>query len=845
MGTQAILSGISLFTAWIALLVQPALCLAAPWDLTASDVEGRISDISSTAAVALLLILVMVLAVRTHRRANSAWGEPEPKYRTVANLSCDWESWTASDGRLLYVSPACERITGYRPGEFIEQPSLLREMILPEDRRLWDEHRHDVHAEQPSRETEFRIRRHDGSIRWINHACRTVTDERGEYLGVQSCNRDVTHLHEAQEALQRSEEQCRAFIALSTEGISLWEVDGPIPTTLAEDEQIERFYWHARLAECNDVFARMYGMGTAGEMLGARLGDILTPTETENIEFLRSFIRSGYNVKSCETYGYDQLRNRHSFRTGMVGRCVDGRLVEAWSIQHDMTDLARLHRQVRRADDEWQTTFDSIADPIMILDRGFRILRANPAAAAFLNVAPVAIPGKHCYTLMHGKDSPVPLCPVRAMMKTGIHTETELYDEKRKAWFLVSADPLPGPEGEVAGAVHTVKNITESKITRDAIRDSEAFNRSILASLNDRIAIIDGNGVILAVNAAWERFAAENDTSSPPRVGVGINYLDVCHRAVQTRDDLAEQALRGIRSVLNGRKESFSLEYPCDALSEKRWFAMRVMPFKRAGGGAVICHADVTERKRAEDEARRRMIELAHVTRVATLGELAASLAHEINQPLTAILSNAQAAQHFLAREVPETDEIRQILDDIIEDDKRVSEVIRRMRSLLKKGAASHERVNIHDAVLESVALIESASLLNGLSITTEFDAGMPIVCADPVQLQQVLFNLMVNAAGAMKNTPNPSRKIRIGTLLRDERTVQLSVTDSGTGIDEAVMAHLFEPFVTTKPGGMGMGLSISQTIIKAHGGTIGAKNNPEGGATFFFSLPLDKESRS
>ena len=155
-------------------------------------------------------------------------------------------------------------------------------MILPEDRRLWDEHRHDVHAEQPSRETEFRIRRHDGSIRWINHACRTVTDERGEYLGVQSCNRDVTHLHEAQEALQRSEEQCRAFIALSTEGISLWEVDGPIPTTLAEDEQIERLYWNAGSRSATTYFARMYGMGAPRDAR-ARLGDILDAHGNEKL----------------------------------------------------------------------------------------------------------------------------------------------------------------------------------------------------------------------------------------------------------------------------------------------------------------------------------------------------------------------------------------------------------------------------------------------------------------------------------------------------------------------------------------------------------------------------------
>lgn len=270
---------------------------------------------------------------------------------------------------------------------------------------------------------------------------------------------------------------------------------------------------------------------------------------------------------------------------------------------------------------------------------------------------------------------------------------------------------------------------------------------------------------------------------------------------------------------------------------------MKVTPFKKAGGGAVICHANITERKKAEDEARRRMVELAHVTRVATLGELAASLAHEINQPLTAILSNAQAAQYFMSKDCPEMDEVRQILDDIIEDDKRVSEVIRRMRALLKKGTARHERVSINDAVLESVALIDSASLHRGLSITTDLDAGSLMVRADPVQLQQVLFNLKVNAAAAMKNTPNTSRKLRITTAVQDDGTVRVSVTDSGSGIDEACIARIFEPFYTTKPGGMG--LSISQTIIKACGGTMGAFNNPEGGATFYFFLPVNREGPS
>ncbi|OIP88452.1 MAG: hypothetical protein AUK55_16150 [Syntrophobacteraceae bacterium CG2_30_61_12] len=258
--------------------------------------------------------------------------------------------------------------------------------------------------------------------------------------------------------------------------------------------------------------------------------------------------------------------------------------------------------------------------------------------------------------------------------------------------------------------------------------------------------------------------------------------------------------------------------------------------------GALVFN--LKKRRQAEAEAHRRMTELAHVTRVATIGELAASLAHEINQPLTAILSNAQAAQRFLSSSAPDLDEIRQILDDIVRDDDRVSEVIRRMRALLKKQTDSYESFDLDQAVRECITLVHDSAPLDGLSIRADLNTNLPVVRADRVQLQQVLFNLMVNAVAAMSEAPGTARKMLITTAMEDPRTVKVSVTDSGTGIDELQVDRLFEPFYTTKPSGMGMGLAISQTIVKAHGGKMGALNHPEGGATFYFTLPIVREGR-
>jgi two-component system sensor kinase FixL len=220
------------------------------------------------------------------------------------------------------------------------------------------------------------------------------------------------------------------------------------------------------------------------------------------------------------------------------------------------------------------------------------------------------------------------------------------------------------------------------------------------------------------------------------------------------------------------------------------------------------------------------------------MGELTTSLAHEINQPLTAILSNAEAAQRFLSQASPDISEIRQILEDIIRDDRRANDVVRKVRALVKKEKLRDEPLDLNEVILVVVDLIRADSLLQGLSIATDLSPGLAVIHGDGIQLQQVILNLILNGAAAMRNSPSGQRKIIVRTAMLDSRTVKAFVTDFGTGIDENNIDRLFEPFYTTKPEGLGMGLSISQTIIKAHGGTMEARNNREGGATFAFTLP-------
>jgi two-component system sensor kinase FixL len=267
------------------------------------------------------------------------------------------------------------------------------------------------------------------------------------------------------------------------------------------------------------------------------------------------------------------------------------------------------------------------------------------------------------------------------------------------------------------------------------------------------------------------------------------------------------------------------------------------VPLHRAGSGAVISNTEITDWKRAELEAQRSRQELAHFTRVSTMGALAASLAHELNQPLTGILANAQAARRFLAATPPDLDEIRSILADIVEDDKRAGEVIERLRELLRKGDAQTVVLDANALVRDVVRLVSSDALIRSTRLEVALRAMPSTVRGDRIQLQQVILNLVVNAMEAMADAAGDQRVVIIETALiesavADGSMVSVSVQDGGTGVDRDLQELMFEPFYTTKKTGMGMGLSISRSIVEAHGGRIWGKNNAGPGATFTFTLP-------
>jgi C4-dicarboxylate-specific signal transduction histidine kinase len=259
---------------------------------------------------------------------------------------------------------------------------------------------------------------------------------------------------------------------------------------------------------------------------------------------------------------------------------------------------------------------------------------------------------------------------------------------------------------------------------------------------------------------------------------------------------------------------------------------------------------DVTERKRAEEDLReseRRyreaQMKLAHANRVTTMGQLTASIAHEVNQPIAAAVTSADAGLRWLAAKPPDLEEVRDALDRVIRAGNRAGEVIGRIRALIRRAPERKAPLDINETILETIALTRSEMERYSISLQTELGNRLPRIWGDRVQLQQVILNLIMNAIEAMSEISEGSRELLIGTSMDEPGGVTVAVRDSGPGLKPESLACLFDPFYTTKPHGMGMGLSICRSITEAHGGRLWATPNTPRGATFQFTLHQDDEA--
>jgi PAS domain S-box-containing protein len=308
-------------------------------------------------------------------------------------------------------------------------------------------------------------------------------------------------------------------------------------------------------------------------------------------------------------------------------------------------------------------------------------------------------------------------------------------------------------------------------------------------------------------------------------------------------DDLAVRAAAIQHALATGGsyEAEFRLILPDGTV---RWIAARGRSPSRAASGApprvLGVSMDITRQKQAAADAQLQREELAHLSRAAALSTLSGSLAHELNQPLTSILSNAQAAQRFMSQDPPDLVELREILADIVGADRRAGEIIWRLRTMLRRGEVSLQPVSVNESLEDLLRLTASDLIARGVSVSRFTSGDLPPAMTDRVQLQQVLLNLIVNACDAMESNPPEDRRLTLTTFIA-QNEVRIGVLDCGVGLPEDVET-LFQPFHTTKAGGLGMGLSICRTLVTAHGGRLWAERRAGRGAAFYVALPLARE---
>ena len=475
------------------------------------------------------------------------------------------------------------------------------------------------------------------------------------------------------------------------------------------------------------------------------------------------------------------------------------------------------------AEDELRNLYDLAPLGLCQVDRHLRFVRINDRLAAMHGVSPAAHIGRTLTELIPELGAAVEP-PARRVIETGApvvdlsYTGVTPADPGVLHTWVATYCPITDHAGEVTGVNVMVQDVTE----RRGLIETQAEHRAILSALPDLMFLMTPDGVYLDAHVQSESLLLR-----PPKEFLGRSIFAVLP------PDLAQQVATALERVRS--HGSSSMDYSVVMRGERRFYEARLV---QCGPDRVLSIVrDITDARQSQTEAHLHRLKLAHMSRVTLLAEITASLAHELNQPLTAILSNAQAAEHALGDGSMPPEEHREVLADIVDASQRAGEVIRRLRLWLKRDEFLPESVDVNEMIQRVEHLIRSELIMRRVRLAFDLDASAPRVSADRVQLEQVILNLAMNAIEAIATSEGGDRQIVIRTQA-SAGNVNVFVRDSGPGIPMEHLDRMFDAFFTTKPSGLGIGLRICASIVKAHGGRIWAENNADAGATIGFSLP-------
>jgi PAS domain S-box-containing protein len=773
----------------------------------------------------------LLAAIEDQKRTGAALLHSEMYLTEAQRLSCTGSfGWNVSNGEIFW-SDETFRIFQY---DRATKPrlELIVQRVHPDDRAAVQRTIDDASRDGQDFDHEYRLLMPDGSVKYVHAVARAARDASGsiEFVGALT---DVTVAKETERKLRRSEAYLAETQHLSHTSSWAWDV--------------RRREFVYRSAEIYNLFGFDPEKGVVP--LQAFRDRIVPEDRPRNIEAASRAIRekADFEVDFRVAVPDGSVKHIHSVGHPVVDS--DGEVVELIGTHLDVTEqyearqkLQRAFDEIKKSEDRLQLVIDTI--PTLVWRAGadgipdFLNHQALYYTGLSLDQAETGWP-----RAFHPDDKKGMLQKWSAIRKSGMPGELEArlrrFDGEYR-WFLFRAEPLRDEAGNIVKWYGSSTDIEDRKRAEEALRESEQRFRDYAETASDWF---------------WETGPDHRVTRVSDHlnaVGIAPSRLTGVFRWDIATDVESEPEKWRLHRAMHDARRPFR-DFVYSTVSESGspiYVRSSGKPFFEASGkflGYRGTGTDITATIRAdhaEQALREAHAELAHVTRVITLGELTASIAHEVNQPLAAVVANAEACLRWLDRDTPDLAAARRSVEWVINDGCRASDVVRRVRALAHKTDIEKVPLDVNNVVREAIALVQRELGTHGVSLRTEFAPALPTILGDRVQLQQVIINLVMNGIEAMQPITEGPRELVIRSG-QDTQYVRVSVTDRGVGISTDNANRLFNAFFTTKSSGLGMGLSICRSIVEAHGGRLSACPNEGPGATFQFILPSHQEDAS
>jgi PAS domain S-box-containing protein len=690
--------------------------------------------------------------------------------------------------------------------------------IHPGDRKGVIEYWQSCLASGTPVDTEARMRRYDGAYRWFLFRASPVRDEGGNISKWYGTNVDIEDRKRGEQALRGTEASWRQIVD---------NVPGLVATMgpMGEVEFLNR--------QTLEYFGKTNEELKNWSLIGAVHPDDLPrviEARTKSVEAGQVYDIEHRCRRADGVYRWFQVR-------GLPVRNAEGTITAWYLLLTDIDDRKKAEEALQSNERNLSLMINAIPNFIHVLRPDGSVLYANQAVLDYMGITLKDVQ-KEDYRarFFHPEDVERLRVERREALARGVPFENEqrvLGSDGKYRWYLIRYNPLLDEQGRidrwyVAAFDIQDRKRAEAKLEQAYLRLAEAQRLSKTGSFITDLLVDDHN---------WSEEAFRIFEFDPATKVTVQMIRDLIHgEDLPSFDAGIERSMKGAQFDLG-----FRIRTAGGNVKYLHAFA-RVIQHMEGRPLFIGALQDVTERKLAEQALNRARTELTHVSRIMTLGALTASIAHEVNQPLSGIITNATTCLRMLAADPPNIDGARATAQRTLRDGNRASEVIQRLRTLFSHKQPKYELVDLNDAAREVLALSTSELQRGHVTLRTDFDDGLPAVNGDRVQLQQVLLNLILNAADSMREVNHRPRDLLIATAREDSNRVRLSVRDSGVGIDPQSLEKIFDAFYTTKTAGMGIGLSISRSIIQSHQGRLWATPNDGPGATFSFCIPCGSE---